>query len=180
MTIAPRDGHGPHHDQRRAVKLDGSAATISARGGSCQAPLTNVCQDWLRCPLQAGARTHGDLADVSARAGNASFRGGVRSSVLRPAMFTRAVDDRNQIDRVYRGPDRGETSWALQIRQCVDVLSSTRRSGRYPETTLGPAPGAAHRFATRMRALRMNDGTATRNLITARIVIAPPRPKSAD
>jgi hypothetical protein len=48
-------------------------------------------------------------------------------------------------------------------------------AGLYPDTTFGPAPGAAHRFATRIRALRMNEATAKRNLITARIfVIEPP------
>jgi hypothetical protein len=38
-------------------------------------------------------------------------------------------------------------------------LSSTKRPARYPEITFGPAPGAAHRFATRMRALKMDDAT---------------------
>jgi hypothetical protein len=47
-------------------------------------------------------------------------------------------------------------------------------AARYPEITFGPAPGAAHRCATRIRALKMDDATAKRNLITARIFVMEP------
>ena len=58
---------------------------------------------------------------------------------------------------------------------CLTFLGGLFESGRYPDTTFGPAPGAAHRLAARIRALRMNEATAKRNLKTARIfVIEPP------
>ena len=50
-------------------------------------------------------------------------------------------------------------------------LGGLFESGLYPDTTFGPAPGAAHRLAARIRALRMNEATAKRNLKTARIFV---------
>src|SRR3989442_617633 len=61
------------------------------------------------------------------------------------------------------------------------MTSLTKPSARYPDTTFGPAPGAAHRLARRTGALRMVDAPKKRNLTAARIFVieAPNRPRSA-
>jgi hypothetical protein len=69
----------------------------------------------------------------------------------------------------------------LQESGCAHpILARTERGiadkpAHYPEITFGPAPGAAQRFAMRVRALKMAEATAKRNLTTGRIfVIEPP------
>src|SRR5213593_1397571 len=66
--------------------------------------------------------------------------------------------------------------------RCPARLHDTPPRARcYPDTTLGPAPGAPHRFAARVSAPRMSDATAEKNLIAARIVaIAPPAGRRPD